>query len=216
MNKNLVIVGNNPLAEIANEYFTYDSPYNVIGFSIERNYMKSRSFLGHIMVPFDEIESYFPPSYYSVFVTLGYDKMNKDRTRIYLDLKKKGYEFASYISSDAFVWRNAKIGEHCFIFENNTIQPFVEIGDNVIIWSGNHIGHHTKIGNNCFISSHVVISGLCNIGVNCFFGVNSTVANNINIDDYCLIGAAANIVKDTVAGKVYVGNPARGIKEVSL
>jgi len=61
-----------------------------------------------------------------------------------------------------------------------------------------------------------VISGLCNIGKNCFFGVNSTVANNLEIGDYCLIGAAANVAKDTDPGKVYVGNPARGIKEIVI
>ena len=55
-------------------------------------------------------------------------------------MRNKGYQPASYISSNAFVWSNAKIGDHCFIFENNTVQPFVEIGDNVILWSGNHIG----------------------------------------------------------------------------
>jgi len=216
MKRNLVIVGNNPLAEIANEYFTYDSPYSVVGFSVERSHMKHKTFLKRMMVSFDEIEKYYPPSYHSIFVTLGYDKMNKDRTRLYLKLKKMGYGIASYISSNAFVWRNTKIGEHCFIFEDNTIQPFVKVGNNVIMWSGNHIGHHTNIGDNCFISSHVVISGLCNIGKNCFFGVNSTVANNLEIGDYCLIGAAANVAKDTDPGKVYVGNPARGIKEIVI
>ena len=216
MNKNLVIIGNNPFAEIADEYFTYDSPYNVVGFSVERNYIKSAGFLGRRIVPFDEIENYFPPSYHSIFVTLGYDKMNRDRTRLYLKLKEKGYGIASYISSSAFVWRNAKIGEHCFVFESNTIQPFVKIGNNVVMWSGNHIGHHTNIGNNCFISSHVVISGLCNIGENCFFGVNSTVVDNINIGAYCFIGAVSNVVKNTIPSKIYIGNPARIIKKVTI
>ena len=49
------------------------------------------------------------------------------------------------------------IGENCFIFEDNTIQPFVVVEDNVILWSGNHIGHHSVIKNHNFVSSHVVI-----------------------------------------------------------
>ena len=77
---------------------------------------------------------------------------------------------ASYVSPRAFVWRNVKLGEHCFIFENNVLQPFVNIGDNVVLWSGNHIGHHSKIGDHCFVSSHVVVSGFCDIGANCFLG----------------------------------------------
>jgi acyl-[acyl carrier protein]--UDP-N-acetylglucosamine O-acyltransferase len=66
------------------------------------------------------------------------------------------------------------IGENCFIFEDNTIQPFVRIEDNVILWSGNHIGHHSTIKSHNFISSHVVVSGQCTIEPNCFIGVNST------------------------------------------
>ncbi len=95
--------------------------------------------------------------------------------------KEMGFTPASYISSKAFVWRNCEIGEHCFIFEDNTVQPFVKIGKNVVLWSGNHIGHHSTVCDNCFISSHVVVSGHCIIGRNSFIGVNATLANNVNI-----------------------------------
>jgi len=213
MNK-LIIVGTNPLAEIAYEYFTHDSDYTIVGFSVERPFMKSNRFLRMSLVPFDEIEQHYIPQEHSIFVALGYGHMNNDRTRVYLKAKEKGYSIASYISSEAFVWRNVKIGEHCFIFEDNTIQPYVELGNNIVMWSGNHIGHHTKIDDSCFLSSHVVVSGLCNIGKNCFFGVNSTIANGISIGDYCIVGAASNIVKDAVPNKVYIGNPAKEWKDI--
>lgn len=67
------------------------------------------------------------------------------------------------------------MGDNCFVFENQTIQPFVKIGNDVIIWSGNHIGHHSMIGDHCFISSHVVISGNVKIEPYCFLGVNSSI-----------------------------------------
>ena len=214
MENKLIIVGNNSFAEIANEYFTHDSNYNVVGFSVEEKFIKADTFLNKPLVAFEELERWHNPEEHSVFVCLGYGHMNKDRTRLYLGAKDKGYGIASYISFRSFVWKNVKIGEHCFIFEDNTIQPFVEIGNNVVMWSGNHIGHHTKIGDNCFLSSHVVVSGLCKIGKNCFLGVNSTIANDLTIGDSCVIGAASNIVKDAVSNKVYVGNPAKGIKDV--
>lgn len=211
----LIIIGNNPFAEIANEYFTHDSDYDVVAFSIEKKFMVGQVFLRKFLISFDELEDFCDPQKHSIFVALGYGHMNQDRTRLYLEAKSKGYGIASYISSKAFIWKNVKIGEHCFIFENNVIQSFVEIGNNVIIWSGNHIGHHTKIDNNCFISSHVVISGLCKIGKNCFFGVNSTVYNDLSIEDFCLVGATACITKDALPNKTYVGNPARKIKNVN-
>ena len=50
--------------------------------------------------------------------------------------KKMGYTCVSYVSSKATTWPDLDIGENCFIFEDNTIQPFVTIGDNCILWSG--------------------------------------------------------------------------------
>uniref|UniRef100_A0A6M3K9P5 Putative hexapeptide repeat-containing transferase n=1 Tax=viral metagenome TaxID=1070528 RepID=A0A6M3K9P5_9ZZZZ len=209
--KKLIIIGTNPLAEIANEYFTYDSDYSVVAFSVEKEFIEHDRFFNKPVVSFDKLEKLYPPQNYSVFVSLGYGHMNNDRTHIYLKAKEKGYKIASYLSSNAFVWRNVEIGEHCFIFENNTVQPFVKVGNNVIMWSGNHIGHHSIIKDNCFISSHVVISGLCTIGKNCFLGVNSTISNNLTIADNCIIGAGTNVINDLIESGTYVGNPARKI-----
>src|SRR4029079_7225030 len=119
--------------------------------------------------------------------------------------KAKGYAPASYVSSRAFVWRNVELGEHCFVFENNVVQPFVKLGSNVVLWSGNHIGHHSRIGDHCFVSSHVVVSGFVEIGKSCFLGVNSTFANNLKMGDDCLVGAGALVLGDVGDGETVVG-----------
>ena len=209
MNEKLIIVGNTSFAEIAYEYFLHDSPYEIVAFSVEDEYIKEKSIFGLPVVAFEQLDNIFSPNSHDIFVAATYTQLNRLRTRLAEDIKSRGYRLASYISSKAFLWSNVKLGEHCFIFEDNTIQPFVSIGSNNIIWSGNHIGHHTKIGDNNFISSHVVISGHCNVNDNCFFGVNSTLANNLNISDDALIGAGAVLTKNTKKGGVYIGNPAR-------
>src|SRR5688572_11172186 len=132
-----------------------------------------------------------------------YTKLNRLRTRLSRQAREKGYALASYVSSKAFVWRNVEIGEHCFIFEDNTLQPFVKVGNNVVMWSGNHIGHHSVIKDNCFISSHVVVSGFVEIGENCFLGVNSTIINNIKIARDSWIGPGVTITRDTSQGEFY-------------
>ena len=120
-----------------------------------------------------------------------------------------GYELVSYISSKAFVWRNVTIGENCFIFENNVLQHHVKIGNNVILWSGNHVGHRSVIKDNCFISSHVVIAGGCEIGESCFIGVNCTVNDEIKIEKDGFFSSGALVIKNTLAGKLYKGSPAK-------
>ena len=201
--RRLIIVGDSAFADIAHEYFDADSDYEVVAFSVERNYLKYDKKIGLPVVPFEELETRFEPATHEVYVAATYTQLNRLRTRLAAIAKDKGYRLASYVSSRAFVWRNVELGEHCFIFEGNTVQPFVKIGSNVVLWSGNHIGHHSLIRDNCFISSHVVISGFCDIGENSFIGVNAALANNIVIGQDNWIGPNAAIMKNTEAGALY-------------
>lgn len=201
--RKLVIVGDSAFAEIAFEYFDADSDFEVVGFSVEREYLKRGEFHGLPVVPFEDIERHFPPDQHSIYVATVYTQLNRLRTRLAAQAKAKGYPLASYISPRAFVWRNVELGEHCFVFEDNTVQPFVKMGDNVVLWSGNHIGHHSTIESNCFISSHVVISGFCRIGENSFLGVNASVANNITVGRDNWVAPGVAIMKDTAEGTLF-------------
>lgn len=205
----IIIIGDGETAELAYEYFTHDSQHEVVAFSVESAYAKRDSLFDLPVVHFEDVEQLYPPSEYKAFVAISYTQLNRVRTRLYCETKRKGYGFVSYVSSRAFVWRNVEIGENCFIMENNVLQYAVRVGNNVVLWSGNHVGHQTVIKDNCFVSSHVVISGYCEIGENCFLGVNSCLANNIKIGKDCLIGMGAVVTKDTEERKVYKGNPAK-------
>jgi len=201
--KKLIIIGDSSFAEVAYEYFTHDSIYQVIAFCIEQKFIYRSHLFDLPIVPFEDVEAHYPPSEYEFFVAIPYTKLNRLRTRLYTKAKEKGYQPASYISPRAFIWPNVTIGEHCFIFEDNVIQAFAHIGCNVILWSGNHIGHHTTIKDNCFISSHVVISGHCEIGKNSFIGVNCTLADRVTLGDDSLLGAGAVILKSAEEKKLY-------------
>jgi sugar O-acyltransferase (sialic acid O-acetyltransferase NeuD family) len=199
----LVIVGDSLFAEIAHEYFTHDSPYEVVAFAVEAQYRERDELAGLPVVDFESIVERYPPDSHSVYAALVYTQVNRLRTRLADAAKELGYPLASYVSSSAFVWRNVEIGEHCFIFENNVVQPFVKIGNNVVLWSGNHIGHHTTIRDNVFIASHVVISGSVDIGENSFLGVNATLVNDITLGRDSWIGPSVTLTRGTEPGSVY-------------
>lgn len=210
----VIIFGTGPFAEIVYFYLTHDSPHDVIGFTANESFIKEKTFFDLPVIPFENIEKVYSPSEVSMFVSVGYKNMNKDREKTCLQVKQKGFKLISYVNSKATTWNDLTIGENCFILENNVIQPFVKIGNNVIIWSGNHIGHHSTIDDHCFISSHVVISGFVKVGSHCFFGVNSTVRDSIKISSECVIGAGSLILSDTKFQGVYTSSPAT-LKESS-
>ena len=205
----LVIVGAGENAEIAYEYFTHDSPHTVVAFVVEREYLDATELYGQPIVALDELPSRYPPADHLAFVAISSTHLNRVRMRLYGAIKTAGYECASYVSSNAFVWHNVTIGENTFVFENNVLQHHVAVGDNVVLWSGNHVGHRTRIGDHCFVSSHVVISGYCVIGESSFLGVNACLGDGIKIGNDCVIGAGAVVVRDTEPRGVYVGNPAK-------
>jgi sugar O-acyltransferase (sialic acid O-acetyltransferase NeuD family) len=210
---NLVIVGAGETAEIAFEYFTHDSPFEVRAFSAERAYVSADRFCGLPVVPFEDLETHYPPEDHAAFVAVSYNRLNRVRARLYGGTKAKGYRLASYVSSRAFVWRTVEIGENSFVFENNVLQHGVRIGNDVILWSGNHVGHRTAIRDHAYVSSHVVISGFCDIGESCFLGVNSAFNDELQVGRDCLVGSGAVVIRNCEPGKVYVGNPAKALEK---
>ena len=206
----IVIVGAGESAEIAYEYFTHDSPHEVVAFAVESKYRNSDDLFGVPVIDFEQLVDRYPPNRFQAFVALSSTFLNRARRKLYRATKEMGYTCATYVSSKAFVWRNVKIGENTMIFENNVLQYHVEVGDNTVLWSGNHVGHRTVIGNDVFIASHAVISGFCRIGDGCFLGVNCCLGDEVAIGEDCVIGMGAVVVKSLKEpGRVYVGNPAK-------
>jgi sugar O-acyltransferase (sialic acid O-acetyltransferase NeuD family) len=214
MKNKVIIFGVLDTAELAHYYLINDTEYEVVAFTVNEKYLTSKNFkprgsnIDYPVVPFEDLENIYSPDDYLFFAPMTGSKMNTLRKKIYLEGKKKGYEYISYISSKATVCNN-KIGENCFILEDNTLQPFTEIGNNVVMWSGNHIGHHGKIEDHVFFTSHVVLSGHCYVKERAWFGVNSTIRDFTTIGEGCLIAMGSVVTKNTDDSGFYMGLPAK-------
>lgn len=219
--KKVIIFGLLDLADLAYFYLTNDSDYDVVGFTVNNDYIKDNKFkptnsnTEFPVVPFESIESFFSPEEFLLFAPLTGQKMNEVRKKIYEEGKNKGYTFATYVSSKCTHFNNV-IGENCFILENNTIQPFVKVGNNVIMWSGNHIGHHSTIEDHVFFTSHVVLSGHCQVKESSWFGVNSTIRDGLTINKKTLIAMSSTVTKSTEENGFYLGSPAKKQDKTSI
>lgn len=204
----IVIFGTADTAQLAKYYLENDSDHTVAAFTVSKEYLKEDTFEGLPVVPFESLNDYYSPDDYRLFAPMTASGMNKNRERVYQQGKDKGYRYISYVSSHATVLTD-KIGDNCFILEDNTIQPFVSIGDNVVLWSGNHIGHHSTIESHSFFTSQVVLSGHCQVNRYCFFGVNATVRDYTELGEGTLVAMGACITKPTDPWGTYIGNPAK-------
>ena len=199
----VIIFGVGQWADLAHFYLTHDSPHEVAAFTVDRDYLQGAEHRELPVVAFEEVEEHYSSGEYEMFVPISFKRMNHLRAEKFGAAKEKGYGFVSYVSSKATTWPGFECGENCFIFEDNTVQPFVEIGNDVVMWSGNHIGHHTVIKDHVMVTSHVVISGACTIEPYCFFGVNSTVRDETVVARETLVGAGAVILRDTKEFEIY-------------
>jgi sugar O-acyltransferase (sialic acid O-acetyltransferase NeuD family) len=204
----IVLFGAGQIAEVAKVYIDAHSDDRIVGFTVDAQYAKTDRFHGLPLVPWENLEEYFPPDQVELLGPLSYRRMNEFRWTRYLEGKRRNYRFASFIHPNSHIYTK-DIGENCFILEANVIQPFVTIGNNVIIWSSNHIGHHSKIGDHCFLASQVGIAGATHIGEGCFLSGKVGVTEGLMIGDACLLSVGVIVTKDLAAGSVVLRAPDR-------
>ncbi len=205
----VVVFGQADFASLAHFYFSHDSDYEVVGFTVHDAYVKEREFEGLPVTAFEELTDAHSVDDVELFAPMSPSRANKNRQSVYEQGVALGWRFASYVSSRATVFDDLTVGANAFILEDNTIQPFVRIGANVVLWSGNHIGHHSRIYDHVFIASHVVVSGHCSIGANAYLGVNSTLRDGTTVGAGAVVGMGANVIRDVQEHTVNVGNPAK-------
>jgi len=203
----IIIFGNSVFAEHIYFLLTHDSQYEVVAFTVDRIYIKSDTLFGLPVVPFETVESFFPPPQHRMTVAVSFQRVNRLREEKYYQAKAKGYDLISYLSSRAMVFPGLAVGDNCVILENAIIGPYVEIGNNITVASGAIIGHHAVLKDHCFISPGAVILGGVTVEEYCLIGANATVKEEVKIARECLIGSGVSITKNTQEGGVYFNPP---------
>src|SRR2546429_9322942 len=106
----LIIVGDRVFAEIAYEYFTHDSPYEVVGFAVEARYRKRDELLGLPVLDFETLPESHDPETHAIHVALTYAQVNRVRARLAADAKRRGYRLAAHASRTGYGWRDGPLG----------------------------------------------------------------------------------------------------------
>jgi len=95
-----------------------------------------------------------------------------------------------FINSGVVIGTNAKVGNHCLINTNATVDYGASLGDLVQVGAGSIVGSEAEIGDGVFIGSGVTIVPGVKIGKNARIGAGSVVIGNVE------------------KGKTVFGNPA--------
>jgi sugar O-acyltransferase (sialic acid O-acetyltransferase NeuD family) len=201
MKKKLVIFGTDIMGKLMNYYFSRDSEYEVVAFTVDEIYKNQDTYLELPLISFEKIEEFYPQNEFNLFIAIGPSKMNTNREAKFIEAKNKGYRCASYISPRAIC--NSEIGENNFIGDMAVINPYVKIGNNNLIWEHCIISADSIIENNCYLSPNSSIGTFSTIKNNSIVGAGSVVKTSIVVAEKTLIGAASFISSNTKPFGVY-------------
>jgi sugar O-acyltransferase (sialic acid O-acetyltransferase NeuD family) len=203
----LVIFGASAGARLIYFTMTGDSRHRVVGFTVDRTYLKEQELCGLPVVPFDEVESVFSPGDHNMLVAVLANRINRTREEKYRQAKAKGYRFINFVSSKAVTFPDLELGENCFIGDFVICRPSVTIGNNVMIMTGALLGLGSVIKDHSYIAAKATLLGENTVEPYCVIGANSTVLEGVTVARECVIGAGTVIHEDTRERGVYRVNP---------
>lgn len=182
--EDLIIVGTSTTSQIVFSFIQKYNLYNVVGFAVNREYLKHDEFLGLPVYAIEDLD----PIAVNLFVAIQWNRLNSDRRKVYTELKVKGFKFVNLISPNAIVSGSLE-GDNCWISDGVIINFGTIIDDNVFIKTGAVISYNGHICSHCFIGAKSFVAGGCTIGEQTFIGVNATIFDQVMIGKKCLIGA---------------------------
>lgn len=130
-------------------------------------------------------------------------------------IEKDNFCLATVISSLAFVHENCTIGRGSVLFPFCVLTTGTSIGENSIIHNSAVLENDCVIGSNCFISIGVFLGASCQIGDKSFIGPKACLKDHVRIGNESIIGMGSVVLDCIGNSEVWVGNPARYLRENS-
>jgi sugar O-acyltransferase (sialic acid O-acetyltransferase NeuD family) len=180
-----------------------DPAYEVVAFTVDRDYIREKEFCGLPVLPFEDIQTLRPPDTHKMMVAIYASRMNQTRAEKYSQAKRKGYTLITYIHPRAVVAPGVAVGDNCFISEGAICRPYLKIENDVFVMPGAILGHDTVVGEHCFIGNGAVVMGMVTLEPNCFIGPNATILENLTVGRESLIGGGVVLQESTKEKEVW-------------
>jgi acetyltransferase-like isoleucine patch superfamily enzyme len=144
------------------------------------------------------------------------------------DVQSKDIGEGTTVWQFCIILEGAKIGSNCNINCQVFIENDVVIGNNVTIKPGVQIWDGITLEDNVFIGPNATFTNdlkpqsknypkkflRTTVKKGASIGANATILPGITIGENAMIGAGSVVLKDVPAHTLWVGNPAKQIKEI--
>ena len=139
---------------------------------------------------------------------------NRDRSRVAEKLRALGGRLPACVAPNAFVARDAQLGDGAVICLGSQIGSRAVLGIATIVNTLSSVDHDCVLGDYSQVTAGVTFGGTVTVGTNCFFGVKSAVIPNLRIGDDVVVMAGALVTKNVPNRVMVGGSPARVVRRL--
>lgn len=123
-----------------------------------------------------------------------------------------GLNFVKLFHPRSIISKRCTIDIGTVVMGGVTINSEAKIGKHCIINTNSSIDHDCIIEDFVHISPNAALAGDVKVGEGTHIGIDANIIQGIRIGKWCTIGAGAVIIKDIPDGATVVGNPGKIIK----
>ena len=210
LNEDIYIVGSGPYGEVMFELAEICG-YNVAGYFDEFDEKQGCTVMGTKVI--DKLSNIKDEEIRGkkFIVAMG---SNEARLKHMERIKRADGILPTLIHPTAVISKSAIIGEGVYIQANVTVWTKSKISDFCILSPNVVVAHHSSVGKACLISNQSAIGAYIEIANRVFVGMGATVVTGVNkIGENSTIGAGAVVLKDVEPNSVYVGVPAKKLRD---
>ncbi len=134
------------------------------------------------------------------------------RCQIHSYLMAKGLSPITFCDPSALIDANVIIGDGVQIMKGVILNSLARIGDQCILNTKSLIEHHDFLEQGIEIAPGAILCGRVTIKKNTWIGAGAIILPRISIGSNSIIGAGSVVTKNIPDGQVYIGAPAKFLK----
>jgi sugar O-acyltransferase (sialic acid O-acetyltransferase NeuD family) len=150
----------------------------------------------------------------AVVVCVGNPRDVTRRERVVRRLGLPAHRYATVVHPAASVAPDCVIGMGSVLLAHAALTAAVAVGNHVAVMPQAVLTHDDVVAEYATVASGVRLGGGVTVARGAYLGAGALVREDVHIGAYSLVGMGAVVLDDVPPGQVWVGNPARYLREV--